>query len=69
MRFCPPKYHGSVINGSWLRAIREDAGITAKAMGQRLGYSASFVASIESEARPCPVAVVSAYEALEQKGI
>ena len=63
----PPKYtvEGRV-NGAWLRAVREDAGISALELGKRIGRCAQFLRNVEHGDRPCSVYVCAAYEAIAQ---
>ncbi|MGK8553226.1 helix-turn-helix domain-containing protein [Nocardia gipuzkoensis] len=48
--------------GSLLRAARETAGISLRAMAERTYYSPAYLSLIESGKRPVPVGVVAAYE-------
>lgn len=54
----------SVLNGQWLRARRELAGVTLREMGRRLGFSAVYLSDIERNRRRCTPKVREAYEVL-----
>ena len=57
----------SVIDGAWLRFVREKHGITLREMGRRVGFSAVYLSDIERNRRNRLPAICAAYEALEAK--
>jgi predicted transcriptional regulator len=53
-----------IVSGQWLRARREHAGLSQKAMAMRLLIAPSYVCDIEHDRRHCPIEIRKAYEAL-----
>ena len=51
----------AVVNGWWLRWIRERAGLTLRAWASRQGYSAPFISDVERNNRACPDCLELAY--------
>lgn len=56
----------SVIDGAWLRKVRETHGITLREMGRRVGFSAVYLSDIERNRRNRLPEICAAYEALEK---
>ena len=50
--------------GAELKAVRKRAKITLREMGERLGFSFTYINEIERENRRCPPSVLEAYERL-----
>jgi len=56
----------AVVDGAWLRKVRESAGVTLREMGRRLGFSAPYLSDIEHNRRNRLPKICEAYEALER---
>lgn len=57
----------TVVNGAWLRERREAAGLSLRALGARLGFSAVYLGDIELNRRNCTPKIREAYEALGER--
>lgn len=67
-RPCPTCGHPErVINGGWLRHLRETAGLTQRAFGARVAMSSPHLSDIERNRRDCPPALQAAYESLQSR--
>ena len=53
-----------VTNGEWLRTQRKQAGLSLRALGQRLHFSAPYLSDVERNRRGCTEKILAAYEAL-----
>jgi transcriptional regulator with XRE-family HTH domain len=53
-----------VPTGAALREIREQVGLTLQALGQKIGFTVSYLSDIERERRRATPAIVRAYEEL-----
>jgi hypothetical protein len=55
----------TVVNGLWLREQRESAGLSLRAMGARLNFSAVYLGDVELGRRNCTPVIRAGYEALD----
>jgi transcriptional regulator with XRE-family HTH domain len=53
-----------VINGHWLRELREKAGMTQRQFGELVKLSSPYLSDIERNRRACPEEIQKAYETL-----
>jgi len=53
-----------VINGAYLRWIRERAGLDQRTLAETLGISGPYLSDIERNRRACPPSIVTAYRKL-----
>jgi len=53
-----------VVDPLWLRAERQESGVTLRAMARRLGFSAAYVSDVERGRRAALPRLVAEYEAL-----
>lgn len=56
-----------VLNGNWLRAIREKAGLNQRAFGKCINTSSPYISDIERNRRECPIDILEAYLKLVTK--
>ena len=54
----------AVVNGMWLRAVRQAAGLSLREMAARLGFSTPYVCDVELNRRNCTPQIRKAYEQL-----
>lgn len=54
----------AVLNGAWLRFVRQRAGLTLREFATRAGVSAPYISDIERNRRNCLPAMRARYEAL-----
>jgi len=69
LRTCPTCGEGQIekVNPVWLRHVREQAGVTLRAMAKRAGVSAPYLCDIEHERRNCPQRVYVEYLKLTKR--
>jgi len=51
----------TVINGQWLRTIREQAFMDQRKFGKEINVSGPYISDIERNRRDCPADVMEAY--------
>lgn len=65
---CPTCGHlRRVINGHWLRYVRQVAGLDQRRLGKILGVSGPYLSDLESNRRDCPLDVLDGYEQLRKE--
>jgi hypothetical protein len=55
---------GGVVNPAWLRERRRHARMYQTDIGRAVGKVNQYICDIEAGRRPCPPAILAAYEAL-----
>ncbi len=59
---CPTCGKGrEVVNPAYLRAIREEAGLSLREMGRRIGVTATYLCDVELGRRRCTSVIERAY--------
>lgn len=58
-----------VVNGAWLRWLRESARLDQRTFGETVGLSGPYISDIENNRRECPVEVEQAYRNLRNRMI
>lgn len=53
-----------VVDGADLRRVRVEAGLSLRAMGKRIGFSASYLRDVELNRRTCTTRIEEAYGVL-----
>lgn len=62
---CPHCGHQRrVINGAWLRWVRERAGIDQRTLAKRIGISGPYLSDLERNRRECPEIIRREYQKL-----